>query len=389
MMYYFDNSATSFPKPKQVIDKMVEVMTEYGANPGRSGHRLALEAGRGIYETREKLSKFINSKDAMNVVLTRNATASLNLAIKGLLKNGDHVVTTTMEHNSVLRPIMKLKETIGIEVTILQADIQGQIDLKELEEAILPNTKLVVTTHASNVIGTIYPIEEIAKIVHFKNAIYLVDASQSAGYLPIDVEKMGLDMVAMTGHKGLLGPQGTGALYIRDGIILDSIEEGGTGSKSYEFKQPDILPDKYESGTPNTPGIIGLGEGIDYIEKFGLENIVEHEWELTKRFMDGIKDFKFINIYGPSLDQKRAPVVAINIGEEDSSEISNILDEEFDIATRPGLHCAPLAHKTIGTFEQGVVRFSFGYSNTIEEIDHAIESVKKITDQYAAEQENE
>lgn len=389
MMYYFDNSATSFPKPKQVIDKMVEVMTEYGANPGRSGHRLALEAGRGIYETREKLSKFINSKDAMNVVLTRNATASLNLAIKGLLKNGDHVVTTTMEHNSVLRPIMKLKETIGIEVTILQADIQGQIDLKELEEAILPNTKLVVTTHASNVIGTIYPIEEIAKIVHSKNAIYLVDASQSAGYLPIDVEKMGLDMVAMTGHKGLLGPQGTGALYIRDGIILDSIEEGGTGSKSYEFKQPDILPDKYESGTPNTPGIIGLGEGIDYIEKFGLENIVEHEWELTKRFMDGIKDFKFINIYGPSLDQKRAPVVAINIGEEDSSEISNILDEEFDIATRPGLHCAPLAHKTIGTFEQGVVRFSFGYSNTIEEIDHAIESVKKITDQYAAEQENE
>lgn len=389
MMYYFDNSATSFPKPKQVIDKMVEVMTEYGANPGRSGHRLALEAGRGIYETREKLSKFINSKDAMNVVLTRNATASLNLAIKGLLKNGDHVVTTTMEHNSVLRPIMKLKETIGIEVTILQADIQGQIDLKELEKAILPNTKLVVTTHASNVIGTIYPIEEIAKIVHSKNAIYLVDASQSAGYLPIDVEKMGLDMVAMTGHKGLLGPQGTGALYIRDGIILDSIEEGGTGSKSYEFKQPDILPDKYESGTPNTPGIIGLGEGIDYIEKFGLENIVEHEWELTKRFMDGIKDFKFINIYGPSLDQKRAPVVAINIGEEDSSEISNILDEEFDIATRPGLHCAPLAHKTIGTFEQGVVRFSFGYSNTIEEIDHAIESVKKITDQYAAEQENE
>lgn len=389
MMYYFDNSATSFPKPKQVIDKMVEVMTEYGANPGRSGHRLALEAGRGIYETREKLSKFINSKDAMNVVLTRNATASLNLAIKGLLKKGDHVVTTTMEHNSVLRPIMKLKETIGIEVTILQADIQGQIDLKELEKAILPNTKLVVTTHASNVIGTIYPIEEIAKIVHFKNAIYLVDASQSAGYLPIDVEKMGLDMVAMTGHKGLLGPQGTGALYIRDGIILDSIEEGGTGSKSYEFKQPDILPDKYESGTPNTPGIIGLGEGIDYIEKFGLENIVEHEWELTKRFMDGIKDFKFINIYGPSVDQKRAPVVAINIGEEDSSEISNILDEEFDIATRPGLHCAPLAHKTIGTFEQGVVRFSFGYSNTIEEIDHAIESIKKINDQYGAEQENE
>lgn len=388
-MYYFDNSATSFPKPKQVIDKMVEVMTEYGANPGRSGHRLALEAGRGIYETREKLSKFINSKDAMNVVLTRNATASLNLAIKGLLKNGDHVVTTTMEHNSVLRPIMKLKETIGIEVTILQADIQGQIDLKELEEAILPNTKLVVTTHASNVIGTIYPIEEIAKIVHSKNAIYLVDASQSAGYLPIDVEKMELDMVAMTGHKGLLGPQGTGALYIRDGIILDSIEEGGTGSKSYEFKQPDILPDKYESGTPNTPGIIGLGEGIDYIEKFGLENIVEHEWKLTKRFMDGIKDFKFINIYGPSVDQKRAPVVAINIGEEDSSEISNILDEEFDIATRPGLHCAPLAHKTIGTFEQGVVRFSFGYSNTIEEIDHAIESIKKITDEYAAEQENE
>lgn len=388
-MYYFDNSATSFPKPKQVIDKMVEVMTEYGANPGRSGHRLALEAGRGIYETREKLSKFINSKDAMNVVLTRNATASLNLAIKGLLKKGDHVVTTTMEHNSVLRPIMKLKETMGIEVTILQADIRGQIDLKELEDAILPTTKLVVTTHASNVIGTIYPIEEIAKIVHSKNAIYLVDASQSAGYLPIDVQKMELDMVAMTGHKGLLGPQGTGALYIRDGIILDSIEEGGTGSKSYEFKQPDILPDKYESGTPNTPGIIGLGEGIDYIEKFGLENIVKHEWELTKRFMDGIKDLKFVNIYGPSVDQKRAPVVAINIGEEDSSEISNILDEEFDIATRPGLHCAPLAHKTIGTFEQGVVRFSFGYSNTIEEIDHAIESIKKINDQYGAEQENE
>lgn len=386
-MYYFDNSATSFPKPKMVLDKMMEVMTEYGANPGRSGHKLALEASRGIYETRERLSKFINAKDSMEIVLTRNATSSLNLAIKGLLKAGDHVVTTTMEHNSVLRPIMKLKETKGVEVTVLQADEFGKIDLKKLEESIQPNTKLVVTTHASNVTGTIFPIAQIAQIVHDHNSIYLVDASQSAGYLPVDVQKMSIDLLAMTGHKGLLGPQGTGALYIKAGIELDSIEEGGTGSKSYEFTQPNIVPDKYESGTPNTPGIIALGEGISYIEEKGIKEIAKHEWILTNRFMKGIVNLPLVKIYGPDIIEKRAPVVPINIGQEDSSAISYMLDDEFDIATRPGLHCAPLAHKSIGTFEQGVVRFSFGYANTIEEIDYAIEAIKKISKAYMDEQE--
>lgn len=381
-VYYFDYSATSYPKPKRVVDKMVEVITEYGANPGRSGHRLALEAGRGIYETRERLANFIGAKNPMDIVITRNATASLNLAIKGLLKKGDHVITTTMEHNSVLRPIMKLKDNGIVEVTILEADEKGHIDLEDLKSSIKNNTKLVVTTHASNVTGTIFPIESISKIVHEKDVLYLVDAAQSAGYLAIDVEKMDIDLLAMTGHKSLLGPQGTGVLYIREGIILDSIEEGGTGSKSYEFTQPEIYPDKFESGTPNTPGIIALGEGLKYIEDIGLENIASHKWEMTKRFLQGIKDVEGIKVYGPELSEKRAPVVPINIGEEDSSSISYILDDEFDIATRPGLHCAPLAHKSIGTFEQGVVRFSFGHGTTAEEIDYAIDVLKQIAENY-------
>ncbi len=377
-MIYLDNAATSFPKPEQVYQAVMAAMTEYGANPGRSGHKLALQAGRVIYETRELLAKLFNIDNPMNIIFTHNATDGINLAIKGLLKPGDHVITTSMEHNSVLRPL-KVLEKVGISVTIIQCDETGSIDIKDIEESINDDTKLIVTTHASNVTGTIFPIRDIGKLAAQNDIIYMVDAAQTAGVYDIDVKEMGIDILAFPGHKSLLGPQGTGGVYIREGIEITQMKEGGTGSKSDSLIQPDILPDKFESGTPNMPGIAGLGAGIRYIFDTGIENIRKHETELTKFFIDELKKIEHVKIYGPCDVERQAPVVSINIGEEDSSEVSYILDQVFDIAVRPGLHCAPLAHKTVGNFEQGCIRFSIGPFNTKDDIEKAIEAVRKIS----------
>jgi cysteine desulfurase/selenocysteine lyase len=377
-MVYFDNAATTFPKPNEVYDAIMKSMKEYGANPGRSGHKLALRMGREIYETRELLAKLFNIDNPMNVIFTSNCTESLNLAIKGILEKGDHVITSSMEHNSILRPLTLLGKE-GVDLTIIKGDYMGRLDVKEISRNIKDNTKLIAITHVSNLTGTIMPIEEIGRIAKENNIYFLVDAAQSAGVYDIDVEKMNIDMLAFPGHKGLLGPQGTGGLYVREGLSLKEMKQGGTGSLSHLLEQPDILPDRYESGTLNGPGIVGLGAGIRYIMKTGIKNIRRHEEELTKHFIEGISKIDKIKAYGPLNEKEQGAVVSINIGDEDSSEISYILDEKYDIQVRPGLHCAPLAHKTIGTFEQGVVRFSFGPFNTHEEIDYALKAIFEIS----------
>ncbi|SEN96592.1 cysteine desulfurase family protein [Peptostreptococcus russellii] len=376
-MIYLDNAATTFPKPESVYAKMDDCMRNYCANPGRSGHKMAMESARVVEETRDIIAKLFNIKNPMDVVYTFNATDSLNLAIKGFLKPGDHVITTTMEHNSVLRPIMEL-ENIGVEHTFVQADEEGRIDPKDVETAIKDNTKLIAIIHASNVTGTLIDIETIGKIAKNHGITYLVDASQSAGIYDIDVDKLNIDMLAMPGHKGLLGPQGTGVLYVNNKIRLHSQREGGTGSKSEEIIQPDLYPDKYESGTHNTPGIVGLGAGVEFLLETGLDNIRKHEEELSQYMIDEILKIDGVKLYGPKSAKERAAVIAVNIKDLDSGEVTFRLDREFGIATRSGIHCAPLAHKSIGTLEQGAVRFSLGYFTTKEEVEEAIKAIKVI-----------
>ena len=375
-MIYLDNAATTFPKPDVVYDAVMDCMKNYCANPGRAGHRLSLRAGREIYDTRENLAKLFNIDNPMNIIFTSNATESLNLAIKGLLKTGDHVITTSMEHNSVIRPIMAL-EKIGVENTIVDCNEEGFLDINDLEKAIKPNTKLIVTTHASNVFGTLIDIKEVGLVAKKNNITYLVDASQTAGVYDIDVKNMNIDILATAGHKSLLGPQGVGILYIKEGIDLDTLKEGGTGSQSEYLFQPQMLPDKYESGTHNTPAIAGLNAGVKYILD-NIDTIRRKEEELCEYMLSRLDEIKDIKIYGTKDIKKRVPVISINIADVDSGEITFILDSKYDIATRSGLHCSPLAHKTVGTIKQGTVRFSIGYFNTKDDIDRVIDALKKI-----------
>lgn len=379
-MIYLDNGATSFPKPQEVYKAVYDTMVNHGGNPGRSGHKMALEAGRLINDTRDKIAKFFNIDNSMNIAFTLNATDSLNMAIKGYLREGDHVITTSIEHNSVIRPLKKLENEGKIKLDIVKCDKEGNLDIIDIKKLISDETSLIVTTHASNVTGTILPVEKIGILAKENNITYMLDAAQTAGIYQIDVEKMNIDILAFTGHKSLLGPQGVGGLYIREGIDIKTFREGGTGSSSESLFHPTIMPDKLEAGTPNTSGIVGLGAGIDFIENIGIENIRLKEEELTEYFLNKLKKLNKVIIYGKNTAENRCPVISINIGEEDSSEISYILDEVYNIATRPGLHCSPLAHITIGTLERGTVRFSFGYYNTKEEIDYVIESIRDITE---------
>lgn len=377
-MIYLDNAATTFPKPEAVYRAVDDCLRNYCANPGRGGHKLSLKSGRVLLDTRDLLSELFNAGSMESIVLTHNATEALNLAIKGFLKKGSHVITSSMEHNSVIRPLKSL-ERMGVETTIVQCNENGEINVDDIEKEIRKETVLIAVTHASNVVGTILPISEIGALAKSYKLGFLVDASQTAGVFDIDVEKMNISMLAFTGHKSLMGPQGTGGLYIREGIELNPLKEGGTGSKSESLYQPDIIPDRYESGTHNTPGIAGLYAGINFIKAAGINNIRKHELELTRLFIAGLGNIKGVEVYGTKDISKQAPVVSINIGGIGSSDISYILDQTFDIATRSGLHCAPLAHKTIGTLEQGTVRFSFGYFNTKEEMEKTLEAIEQIT----------
>ncbi|MBC8632050.1 aminotransferase class V-fold PLP-dependent enzyme [[Eubacterium] tenue] len=376
-MIYLDNAATTFPKPRQVYEAVLDCMENYGANPGRAGHKLAMRAGREIYECRENIAKLLNVSNPMSIVFTHNATDSLNLAIKGVVKSGDHIITTSIEHNSVIRPIKALEKN-GVENTIVKCDKYGHLDPNDIKKAIKPNTKLIVTTHASNVCGTIVDIESVGNIAEENNVLYLVDASQTLGVYDIDIQKINVDMIAAPGHKCLLGPQGTGMLYIRDGLEVNILKEGGTGSNSEDLFQPNMMPDRYESGTHNTPGIAGLNAGVKFILDTGIDKIRKHEEELCEYMLTKLTEVPNIKIYGPLDSKKRAAVISINIGYIDSGEITFILDDMYEIATRSGIHCSPLAHKTLGTLRQGTVRFSLGYFNTKDDIDKAVEALKEI-----------
>lgn len=376
-MIYFDNAATSYPKPEEVYQAVNKCMREAGANPGRSGHKLSMEAGRIILEARELLAELLHVRRSENIVFGLNATDALNTAIKGMIKPGEHVITTSMEHNSVLRPLKQLEQQ-GIKTTILQCNHEGELDIKALKAAVKSNTRMIVTTHASNVTGTLMPIKAIGEVAREQNLVYIVDTAQTAGVYDMDVNELNIDVLTFTGHKGLMGPQGVGGFYVRNSNILPQMREGGTGSMSESLLQPELLPDKYESGTPNTPGIAGLRAGLSFIKKVGIQEIRYHEEQLTAYFLEQLTAIDEITVYGPKNINKQAPVVSLNIRNKMSSEVSFILDHQYEIATRPGLHCAPLAHRTIGTNEWGAVRFSFGYFNKREEIDEAIKALKAI-----------
>jgi cysteine desulfurase family protein len=378
-MIYLDNAATSWPKPEIVYKTMDEFLRTKGGNPGRGSHSMALAARQTVDETRMLVARFINASEINRVIFTLNCTDALNLGLKGLLKPGDHVVTSCIGHNSVVRPLRKL-ESLGVKVTwVPSSPDSGVLSPRDIEAAITKDTKLVVVTHASNVTGVIQPIEEYGAITRRRNLIFMVDAAQIAGKYPIDVQASNIDLLAFSGHKGLFGPPGTGALYIGNRVNLDSLREGGTGSYSEEEEQPVILPDRYESGTQNSVGISGLGAGLKYIREEGLEKIRAHEQLLTDSLIEGLLKIPVIVLYISKDRLKQAPVISFNIKGFTPGDVGTILDQTFDIKVRTGLHCAPMMHKTISTFPLGTIRLSPGYFNTLEEIEMAIKAIDRIS----------
>ena len=377
---YFDNAATSWPKPEETYAAMDQFSRVIGGSPGRSGHRLSIESGRIIMDTREALARLFGIDDPFQLVFTKNATEALNLAIAGLLSPGDHVITSSMEHNSVMRPLRAL-ESKGVELSVIGCSPQGSLDSGSLLSVVRNNTKAVILTHASNVTGTIMPIQEVGHFAREHGIIFCVDAAQTAGALPIDVSKMNIDLLAFSGHKALFGPQGTGGLYIRKGIEekINPLIVGGTGSRSEHELQPDFMPDRYESGTLNTVGLAGLGAGVKYILERGVDNIRIRELMLTQRFLEGLQSIGGVRIYGLGDASHQISVVSFNVDHMTPSEVSFSLDEQFGVMSRPGLHCAPSAHRTIGTFAQGTVRVSFGYFNTEEEINYVLDAVRQLS----------
>lgn len=378
-MIYLDNAATTMKKPQCVIDAVVNAMTHMG-NAGRGANEASLDASRIIYDTREKISDLVNLKNPSRVAFTCNSTESLNTAIKGVLTNKDHAITTSLEHNSVLRPLYELEEK-GMELSVVQCDENGNINYDDFEKLIKENTKAIVCTHASNLVGNVLDVKKIGEIAKKHNLVFIVDASQSAGVFPIDMQDMNIDILCFTGHKGLLGPQGTGGLCVREGINVRPLKVGGSGVNTFSKTQPEAMPTILEAGTLNGHAIAGLNAALDYLKEEGIENIQKREEELMFRFYNGIKDIKNIKIYG-NFENKRAAIVAFNIGDIDSAAFSDELSLYHDISTRPGAHCAPLMHKAMNTVEQGAVRFSFSHYNTEEEIDTAINAVKEIASSY-------
>ncbi|HHU78086.1 MAG: aminotransferase class V-fold PLP-dependent enzyme [Caldicoprobacterales bacterium] len=377
-MIYMDNAATTWPKPQRVIKAVTGCMERYGANPGRSGHKMSVQAGMILLYTREMLCELFNIRDPFQFVFTCNCTDSLNMAIKGSVTPADHVITSSMEHNAVIRPLKEMEKQ-GLKLTIIKCSPDGDIDPDDIRKAVQTNTRLIVTTHASNVTGTILPIEEIGRIARSFGIPYLVDAAQTAGVLSIDLHSLPVDMMAFPGHKGLMGPQGTGGLYIHPDLDLPSFRQGGTGSQSESLYQPDLLPDKYESGTMNTPGIAGLGAGIREILRVEQLKIQAHEKRLGKLFLEALSHIKGVKVYGPSDLSRRTGIISINLENRDSAEVANLLDERYDIAVRGGLHCSPLAHGTIGTLNQGTVRFSYSIYNHLDEVKSCIKAIEEIS----------
>lgn len=376
MPIYFDNAATSHPKPKGVIQAVQRAMTEFNANPGRSGHRAALAAGRVVLETRERLAALLGAEDAMSVVHCFNCTDALNLGIKGLLRAGDHVVATQLEHNSVLRVLCTLAARERIALTLVSPRPDGFIDPDDVRDALTTKTALIVCTHASNVTGAIQPVAAIGQLAREKGVRFLIDGAQALGAMPVDVSALGCDLYAFPGHKSLLGPQGTGGLYIAPGLRLEPLREGGTGTGSESILQPEELPERYESGTVNLPGIAGLGEGCAYV-KAHLSQIMMHERELTQALYEGLAALPGVTLYSPAQEAARAGIVCFNLGDMPSSQVADALARR-DIAVRGGLHCAPGAHRFLGTLDRGAVRASVGYANSFEEVESFLNVVREI-----------
>jgi len=375
---YLDNAASSWPKPPGVPRAMADAVARFGANPGRGTHRMAIEAGKILFSTRRKLAQLFQIKNPNDIAFALNTTYALNMAILGLLKQGDHVVCTAVEHNAVRRPLERMKQVMGVTVTYVETSADGTLDVADVKRSMRADTKLVVINHSSNVLGSILPVEEIAEITHAHGAKLLVDAAQSAGIVPIDVEKMGIDMLAFPGHKGLYGPQGTGGLYLHPNIELDPVITGGTGSQSESIQQPNVRPDRYESGTQNVPGIAGLGEGVDAVLHETVQNIHTREWGFTQRMMEGLFRLSGLHVLGPELGQPRTGIVSFTADWIDSSELAFILDQHFGIAVRAGFHCSPLAHMTAGTEKTGAVRASVGMFTTDDEVDRFLDAMKQI-----------
>jgi len=379
-MIYLDYAATSWPKPPQVGQAMVEFMERAGGNPGRSGHRLSIAAGRVMLETREALAQLFNAPDPLRIVLSPNVTYALNLALYGLLAPGDRVVTTGIEHNSVMRPLRTLQAS-GVDVVVVPCRLDGSIDLEAMAKALAPGTTLVVVNHASNVMGTIAPVARIATWAHEAGALFLVDAAQTAGVLPIDVQAMGVDVLAFTGHKGLLGPTGTGGMAIAPSVSPErfrAVFTGGTGSRSQEELPPEVFPDRLEPGTPNSVGIAGLGAAVQFLLERGVQTVREREVALTERLVSGLQQVSGVQVFGPARASDRTATVSIRVRGLNVSEVGWRLDETYGILTRVGLHCSPAAHRTLGTFPEGTVRLSAGFDTTEAEIDATIRALGEI-----------
>ena len=376
-MIYLDNAATTMKKPDVVIQAVTEALCTMG-NAGRGGHDASLDASRIIYDTRERLAQFFHADSPKQVVFTMNSTESLNIAIKGILEKGDHVITTALEHNSVLRPLYEMEEK-GVELTIIPADRQGCIDYADFEKNIRENTKAIICTNGSNLTGNLIDLKKVGEITKKYRILFVVDASQTAGAVPIDMETMNIDILCFTGHKGLMAPQGTGGLCIREGVEIRPFKVGGSGVHSYDKEQPSPYPTRLEAGTLNSHGIAGLSAALDYLNEVGVEAIQEKETALMRRFYEGVSGIDGVTVYG-DFDSERTAVVTLNIWDEDSSYVSDVLFEDYGISTRPGAHCAPRMHEALGTTEQGAVRFSFSWFNTEEEVDEAVKAVRELAE---------
>jgi cysteine desulfurase family protein len=379
-MIYLDNAATSWPKPLEVKEAMNRFMEEVGANPGRSGHSLSIEAARILYEAREALSILFHVKDSSRIVFTLNATESINLVLKGLLKPKDHVITSSMEHNSVMRPLRDLEKK-GIALTVVRCFEDGTLDPREVEKKIQRTTRMIVLNHASNVTGMLLPIKEVGKIAREYNLLFLVDAAQTAGAYPVDVEGDGIDLLAFTGHKSLYGPQGTGGLVIAERIDekeMIPLKQGGTGSRSEFEEQPDFLPDRFESGTPNGVGIAGLLAGVQFVLETGVEKIRQNEMILIEKLIKGLKEIPQVKLYGPERQEDRMATLSFNFASLAPSNGALRLEKGFGILCRPGLHCAPSTHRTIRTFPEGTIRFGLSVFNTEADIETALRAVSLI-----------
>lgn len=375
---YMDNAATSFPKPESVYQAVDHFNRYLGANPGRGTHRQTVQAGSILLDAREELAALLNVEDCTNIAFTANITEAINTGLKGYLKAGDHVITTSMEHNAVARPLFVLSRQ-GVEWTAVTCSPAGELDVEMLEKAIRPNTRMICMLHASNLTGTIMPIAEVGKIARERGIVFMVDSAQTAGILELDVDKQYIDILTFTGHKGLLGPQGTGGIYINPGLQIRPLKEGGTGSLSESLEQPEWMPDRLESGTPNTPGIAGLLAGVRFILETGRDVIRRREQEITARLLQEMNSIKGVEIYGSTDSRKRTAVIAFNIVGMDCGELSMRLEYEYGIITRSGLHCALLAHQTLGTLQRGACRLSPGFFTSENQIETVLEAVYNIS----------